>query len=203
MDPNIIEPTHKKGRETQLRIVQATLTLIEKTPFDQLTIAEIMEEAGMAVGTFYRRFRTKESILPFVFAAYDDLFAAWAQSFKESKPMGRDEAVDLIVRKTAQLFAKHAGLIRTVHLYTRLHPKMGNIQPNRGELSALMGAVLANDFNDPTKDDLVRGRMAILTMVSVMTEHFLYRDVAPAATASLRNKDIQDLLVTMLGALAT
>ena len=65
--PDIIEPTHKKGRESQARIVQATLSLIEKTPFDQLTIASIMEEAGMAVGTFYRRFKTKESVLPFVF----------------------------------------------------------------------------------------------------------------------------------------
>ncbi len=52
MHPDIIKPTHKKGHESQERIVQATLSLIEETPFDQLTIAEIMEEAGMAVGTF-------------------------------------------------------------------------------------------------------------------------------------------------------
>lgn len=202
MHPDIIEPTHKKGRESQERIVQATLTLIEETPFDQLTIAEIMEEAGMAVGTFYRRFKTKESVLPFVFQAYDALFADWARSFEEEKAPTRDEAIALIVRKTAQLFQKNTGLIRTVHLYNRLHPGIGAAQSNRSELSAMMGALLAKDFDHPTKDDLVKGRMAVLVMVSVMTEHFLYRQFAPAKTADLRNKDVQDLLVEMIGCLA-
>jgi len=201
MHPDIIEPTHKKGRESQERIVRATLALIEKTPFDQLTIADIMGETGMAVGTFYRRFKTKESVLPFVFKAYDELFEQWAQSFKDDEATTRAEAIELIVRKTAKLFSKHAGLIRTVHLYNRLHPEMGSIQPNRGELSAMMGALLAKDFNRPTKDDLVRGRMAVLTMVSVMTEHFLYRHHAPAATAKLRYNEFQDLLILMIKSL--
>lgn len=203
MHPDIIEPTHKKGRESQERIVRATLALIERAPFDQLTIAEIMEEAGMAVGTFYRRFKTKESVLPFVFKAYDELFADWALSFADEQAETRDEAIALIVRKTANLFQKNSGLIRTVHLYNRLHPGLNMIQANRGELSAMMGALLAKGFDNPTKDDLVRGRMAILTMVSVMTEHFLYRDFAPAKTAAMRNKDVQLLLVKMMGALAT
>jgi AcrR family transcriptional regulator len=202
MHPDIIEPTHKKGRESQQRIVEATLALIERTPFDQITIAEIMEEAGMAVGTFYRRFKAKESVLPFVFKAYDDLFEDWARSFEQEEAETRDEAIELIVSKTALLFSKHAGLIRTVHLYNRLHPGMSATQPNRRELSALMGGLLAKNFSHPTKDDLVRGRMAVLTMVSVMTEHFLYRDLAPAKTANLRNRDVQDLLAKMLKALA-
>lgn len=202
MHPDIITPTHKKGHESQERIVQATLTLIEQAPFDQLTIAEIMEEAGMAVGTFYRRFKTKESVLPFVFNAYDALFADWARSFEDDKADTRDGAIELIVTKTAQLFQKNTGLIRTVHLYNRLHPGMSGTQPIRNELSAMMGAVLADDFDHPTKDDLIKGRMAILVMVSVMTEHFLYRDLAPAKTASLRHKDVQTLLMEMIGSLA-
>jgi len=201
MHPDIIEPTHKKGRESQLRIVRATLVLIETTPFDQLTIAEIMEEAGMAVGTFYRRFKTKESVLPFVFKAYDDLFEDWALAFKESEPATQDEAIELIVRRTAQLFAKHAGLIRTVHLYNRLHPEMSNIPANRSELSALMGGLMAKDFEKPTKGDLSRGRMAVLTMVSVMTEQFLYRQHSPAVTAKLNNREFQDHLIRIIKAL--
>jgi AcrR family transcriptional regulator len=160
-----------------------------------------MEEAGMAVGTFYRRFKTKESVLPFVFKAYDDLFEDWSRALRESEPTSRDEVIELIVRRTAQLFSKHAGLIRTVHLYNRLHPEMSNTQPNRSELSALMGTVLAKDPNNPTKDDLSRGRMAVLAMVSVMTEHFLYREHSPAVTANLRNREIQSHLTRMINAL--
>ena len=201
MHPDIIEPTHQKGQESQDRIVRATLTLIETTPFHQLTIASIMKEAGMAVGTFYRRFKTKESVLPFVFKAYDDLFENWSRAFTESEPSGQDEAIELIVRRTARLFSKHVGLIRTVHLYNRLHPEMNIAKSDRRELSELFGAVLAKDFDNPTKEDLTRGRMAMLTMVSVMIEHFLYRDHSPAGNANLRNREVQDLLTRMLNAL--
>ena len=202
MRPEIIEPTHQKGRESQERIVRATLALIKEVPFDQLTIAQIMEEAGMAVGTFYRRFKTKESVLPFVFKAYDELFERWASSFEDENPRTPGEAIELIVRKTAQLFLKNAGLIRTVHLYNRLHPRMSNAPPNRGELSRLMGAVLAKDFHHPSRDDLLRGRMAVLTMVSAMTEQILYCDLPPTTTTNLRNKDVHVFLVKMMGALA-
>ena len=201
MHPDIIEPTHKKGRESQDRIVRATLALIETLPFDQLTVASIMEEAGMAVGTFYRRFRSKESVLPFVFKAYNELFENWARAFAASEPSGRDESIELVVRRTAQLFSKHAGLIRTVHLYNRLHPEMSIAKSDRRELADLLGAVLAKDFNNPTKDDLSRGRMAMLTMVSVMIEHFLYPNHSPAGNANLRSREIQDLLTRMLRAL--
>ena len=201
MHPDIIEPTHKKGRASQDRIVRATLALIETTPFDQLTIAAIMEEAGMAVGTFYRRFKTKESVLPFVFKAYDGLFEDWARGFATAEPAGPDEAIELIVRRTAQLFSKNAGLIRTVHLHQRLHPEMGLATSARRELSDGLGAVLAKDFDHPTKDDLSRGRMAMLTMVSVMTEQFLYRSHSAAGTANLANRVVQNLLIRMLKSL--
>lgn len=201
MHPDIIEPTHKKGRESQDRIVRATLTLIETTPFDQLTIASIMEEAGMAVGTFYRRFKSKEAVLPFVFKTYDDLFENWAEGFSDSEASGQDEMIELVVRRTLKLYSKNAGLIRTVHLYDRLHPEMRIAASDRRELYDLFGMALAKDMDNPTRDDLIRGRMAMLTMVSVMTEHFLYREHSPASNTDLRNRDVQDLLTRMLMAL--
>ena len=199
--PDIIEPTHKKGRESQARIVQATLSLIEKTPFDQLTIASIMEEAGMAVGTFYRRFKTKESVLPFVFQAYSELFQNWARGFEDYSLETSDEMIEMVVRRTAKLFGQNAGLIRTVHLYNRLHPEMHIAPSERSALGDSLGAVLAKDFDQPTKDDRVRGQMAMLTMVSVMTEHYLYRSQTPAAAAKLSNGAVQDLLIRMLKSL--
>lgn len=199
--PDIIEPTHKKGQESQDRIVRATLTLIETTPFDQLTIASIMEEVGMAVGTFYRRFKSKEAVLPFVFKSYDDLFANWAQGFATAEPSTQDEMIELVVRRTTQLYSKHAGLIRTVHLYERLHPEMRISKSDRRGLYDLFGEVLAKDFDNPTKDDLTRGQMAMLTMVSVLAEHFLYRDHSPSSNTDLKNRDVQGLLTRMLKAL--
>lgn len=201
MTPEIIEPTHIRGRASQERIVRAILGLIETTPFDQLTIAAIMEEAGMAVGTFYRRFKTKESVLPFVFKAYDELFVDWAAGFAASEPTSRDEMIELVVRRTAALFSEHAGLIRTVHLYDRLHPGIRPATSSRPGLVHLMGAVLAKDFDQPTPDDLTKGSMAMLTMVSVLTEYSLYPAHSPANGASLDGLEVQTMLIEMLKAL--
>lgn len=201
MHPEIIEPTHRKGRESQDRIVNATLALIETTPFDQLTIASIMKQAGMAVGTFYRRFKTKEGVLPFVFNAYDDLFEGWVRGFENQNPANADEMIELVVRRTAKLFSENAGLIRTVHLYDRLHPEMRKITTVRRGLADSLGAVMAKDFDHPTKDDKIRGKMAMMTMVSVMTEHYLYRTHSTAGPADLSNRMVQDLLIRMLKSL--
>ena len=200
MHSDIIEPTHKKGLASQDRIVRATLSLIETVPFDQLSIAKIMDEAGMAVGTFYRRFKSKEGVLPFVFKAYDDLFVEWAQDFAASEPVAPDEMIGVVVRRTAKLFSDNAGLIRTVHLYDRLHPEMRATTPGRQELAHLMGAVVAKDFANPTQEDLAKGRMAIMTMVSVMIEYFLYKNHSPANALDLPSQTVQDLLTMMLSA---
>ena len=57
--------------------------------------------------------------------------------------------------------------------------------PGRQELAHLMGAVVAKDFANPTQEDLAKGRMAMMTMVSVMIEYFLYKNHSPANALDL------------------
>ena len=54
----------KRSAETRDRILQALERLLREQDFDQLSVSEIASEAGVSVGTVYRRFENKEAFLP-------------------------------------------------------------------------------------------------------------------------------------------
>ena len=68
----------ERSRETRRKLVESCLALVERRPFDQVTVADIAGGAGVSVGNFYRRFSSKEGILPDLYAAYEERFAAFA-----------------------------------------------------------------------------------------------------------------------------
>ena len=61
--PWIHEATQSRSRRTEHAIRQAALRLLAGKPFEEITVAEIAEAAGVSVGGFYRRFRDKRAVL--------------------------------------------------------------------------------------------------------------------------------------------
>lgn len=55
-------PVTPKGRRTRRRLVEAGRTVLERRGYAEATIAEITEEAGLALGSFYRYFDNKEAL---------------------------------------------------------------------------------------------------------------------------------------------
>ena len=56
------EETHRQGRaiKTRNRLYATAETLFMQYGFDNVSVDRIVEEAGLAKGTFYVRFKTKE-----------------------------------------------------------------------------------------------------------------------------------------------
>ena len=50
----------KKSRETKERIFQAAKRILQKKGYEELSIKNICEEAGVSNGSFYHHFRTKD-----------------------------------------------------------------------------------------------------------------------------------------------
>ena len=48
---------------TETYLTQALIELIEKKPFDKITITDIAEKAGVSRITFYRHFNSKTDII--------------------------------------------------------------------------------------------------------------------------------------------
>lgn len=54
-----------KSRETKRRIFRAAKTILQKKGYEQLSIKNICEEAGVSNGSFYHHFKTKDDLLSY------------------------------------------------------------------------------------------------------------------------------------------
>ena len=52
----------KKSKETKARIFHAAKTILRKQGYDQLSIKNICDEAGVSNGSFYHHFKTKDDL---------------------------------------------------------------------------------------------------------------------------------------------
>jgi AcrR family transcriptional regulator len=63
-----------QAEETKNKIVKATMEIMEKSGFNNMTIQEINERAGVSVGTFYHYFKTKEDVFYELYRKADNYF---------------------------------------------------------------------------------------------------------------------------------
>ncbi len=55
----------KKSRETKEKIFQAAKNILQKSGYENLSIKNICEEAGVSNGSFYHHFKTKDDLLSY------------------------------------------------------------------------------------------------------------------------------------------
>ncbi len=55
----------QKSKETKARIFQAAKHILQKKGYEQLSIKNICEEAGVSNGSFYHHFKTKDDLLSY------------------------------------------------------------------------------------------------------------------------------------------
>lgn len=65
----------EQARETKNRIYTSAIELMEHEGFDNITIADISEKAGVSVGAFYHYFSSKNDILAEIFHRADEYFS--------------------------------------------------------------------------------------------------------------------------------
>ena len=94
----VVAPKQSRGQETQARLIDACLRLVADRPFEQISVAEIAAEAGVSVGNFYRRFRSKEAILPDLFDAYETRYAAFSEEMRQLEDFGHPD-LDARIRR--------------------------------------------------------------------------------------------------------
>ncbi len=61
--PIIQQPQQARSQETMNQILDTAAAILEHKTFDQLTVSEVVQQAGTSVGAFYGRFRDKEALL--------------------------------------------------------------------------------------------------------------------------------------------
>ena len=68
---SVLTPRQERSQRTQEKLLEALESLLQERFFEQITIQDLADEAGVAVGTVYRRFRNVHRYLD-VFGAEGD-----------------------------------------------------------------------------------------------------------------------------------
>lgn len=114
----------KQGRSqrTLERIFDAAEELLKDRDFDQLTMADLAERAGCAVGTVYGRISNKESLLACLFERMEISSQARAvRMFAECQGLRLEGRVEGIVAELIDMLVTTRGVNRavTLHLWSR------------------------------------------------------------------------------------
>ena len=64
-------PKQDRSRATQTRILDVTARLLEKEPFEAISVRRIVDEAGTSIGSFYARFGDKNALLSALYGEYE------------------------------------------------------------------------------------------------------------------------------------
>jgi len=75
----------KQANATKTRIYKTAVELMQEHGYDKITVEEICKEAGVAVGSFYYHFQSKNDILMEIFHQADEYFLAHRENILSKK----------------------------------------------------------------------------------------------------------------------
>jgi len=194
----MIAAKQARSRKTFQSIVAAVYTLLEQKFFEQISIAEISEQAGVSVGTFYRRFENKNALLPHIDRRYNDDFQAWMEQYlvaNQYYPHNSRAHVAHLVKEILEFFQQRRGVMRTIHLYRRLHGGMVTPQQIGDRLDDY--AQIDQQANTDNPSDALKQRMLRHVILASVTEWVLYPDVTPAASLTMDEATFVEQLIQM------
>jgi AcrR family transcriptional regulator len=118
------QPQQARSRENMSQMLDAAAQILETKTFEELTIAEVVQQAGTSVGAFYGRFKDKDGLLQ----ALDERFF---QEFEEgitalltpSNWAGKSISyiIEGVARFLVAMYSKQKGVLRSLNLKARLY----------------------------------------------------------------------------------
>ncbi|MDV7757960.1 TetR/AcrR family transcriptional regulator [Liquorilactobacillus mali] len=159
--------TTKQKLAKSQRIAQAALKLFRKGSFEEITMAQIAQTAGVAKGTLFNYYKTKENIfMNLLLEGYQDFFTQLDNQILNLKELSLTDFKQLMLQVTSKLIKEHPDLVR---------------------LNTLRGPILERKAD---KEQTMSGRKKLYEISERLSEHIAARVV------KLTPKAINHLFVT-------
>ena len=198
--PGVNRPLQARSAATYARILDAAEKLLRDRDLDALRIEDLIEEAGVSIGSFYARFDGKDAILGALLERYRDETEGFVRRRPSVGARGLDAACRWFVAQRVRRFQRRRGMLRVLTLETRRRP----------ELAAEARAVARqlNDwcvaFFDACSDEIEHTdtRGAILQGVyfvhAICRDRILFGSSPHASTVPLSTRGLQKELAALL-----
>jgi len=123
--PSVVQkPQQIRSHETMTQILDAAARILETKTFEELTVTEVVHQAGTSVGAFYGRFKDKDGLLQALderfFEELGREFSALALSpvWKEASAA---EMIRLATRFLIDIYSRQKGLLRSLTMKARFY----------------------------------------------------------------------------------
>jgi AcrR family transcriptional regulator len=182
-------PLQERSRRTLERILRATERLLEKRPFEAISVAQIVRGARTSVGSFYARFDDKSAMLTSLYERYADevdvRIAAW-QAEQGGPGPGLEGAAAWVAGYLIDSFRGRRNLLRALALHVRQHPgevDEADVAQRAAQHRFLEQALLAHRDRIPDDDPERAVRSALFLAASACRERILFDDATHARSA--------------------
>jgi AcrR family transcriptional regulator len=170
-------PQQSRSQRTMNRILDAAEKLLDEKSFQELTINDIVQEAGCSVGAFYGRFKDKDTLLH----ALDerlmhDLVMLIETTIADSKwaSLTLNETIKTLVEMMVEANTQRMGVMRTVILQAKLIPDP-RFREREDQLNAavprLIALILAHE------DEIQHPQPALAAQLGFLQIHFAIREL--------------------------
>ncbi|MFB7668908.1 TetR/AcrR family transcriptional regulator [Kitasatospora sp. NPDC056138] len=157
------EPQQQRSREKFARILAATATLLETTPYEELGTKLIAAEAGVSVGVLYRYFTDKEAIVAALVRGWLRLDVEIAERItKEPLPDSSQELLGKLLAAYADRFRREPGYRRAWYQGPRITGLNPERQETNTEIARRLHQSLVRGYAMPdTEQSRRRARLAV------------------------------------------
>ena len=204
MESVTYKPKQKRSEQNLRKIVEAIMKLVEDKYFEQISIADIVTEANLSTGAFYRRFKSKEAALPVIYEQFQVQLREWlTERSKVWQTLPLTELVKDMTRGIFHFVLNKKGVFRTIYLNARLNSDL--LQPQTLEQRINDFKFLASFYTrfmpQDSSENQDIARFAIFTMVNNAIEKCVYPDITPASGCPQDIEASIDTTAEMIGAL--
>ncbi|WP_417494016.1 TetR/AcrR family transcriptional regulator [Maricaulis sp.] len=185
-----------RSKLTRDKLVAALEHLLRQRSFEDISIADLAAEAGLSVGTVYRRFENRDALIPVIFELYAARVTQFAASPSGKLALEPEDGLRTALRQMVsqgwKFLTAEAHLVRAAHLYARLRPDLvGDEWEAFLEMAVASSLALIEHFGDEVSISGRREAAEIVTYLlnTSLIERALYPQDGPAFALTMSDEE--------------
>lgn len=185
----LIQPKQKRSEITQNKILLSLNEALKHKYFEHISIAELAQGAGVSVGTFYRRFKDKNALIPLLYQDFGQRLQEWINALSTVNIQDKEQVFHFLTQEIITFVGQHQGVFRTLHLYARLYPGLvpeSKMSERTKEFKRIARWLETQLFTVPAKGHQTeKAEIWVFMMVDTLIEKVLYQELTPALACRL------------------
>jgi len=190
---NVFKPKQQRSQDTQRKLIASLHLCLQDKFFEHISIKELAERAGVSVGTFYRRFKDKESLLPLLYQDFGDDLLQWVGRLELNQYSDLTAAVEQLSVEVYNFLVSRKSIFRTLHLNSRLHSSLldsDELVDRRAIYRRLAAVLLKFDTEIKVAEPRKAADMAIFMMITSLLDKVLYPSLTPAIATNASAEEL-------------